>query len=53
MHALYSRGVLCGEGRDCRGAVAAQGGDGLQVGLDAGSPAAVATGDGQDSGRIV
>ena len=45
-----AQAVLGGQGRDDAHAVAAQGHDGLEVGLDAGTAAGVGTGDGQDVG---
>ena len=45
-----AQAVLGGQGRDDAHAVAVQGHDGLEVGLDAGTAAGIGTGNGQDVG---
>ena len=50
MDAGDAQAVLGGQGRDDAHAVAVQGHDGLEVGLDAGTAAGIGTGNGQDVG---
>jgi hypothetical protein len=49
MDARDAQGVLHRNGRDGRGRVAAQGGDGLDVGLDPRATAGIGTGDDEDA----
>ena len=51
MDAGHAQAVLGRERGDDAHAVAAEGHDGLEVGLDAGAPAGIGPGDGEDIGR--